>query len=169
MAYTGINLLLNRINGGLSIHHYMMLGGFIVQILTLSSIWSHLHKLLHKNTSSQKLQRLEKPIQLIFCHVTRNLLIVSSTNLYFNFELFVPFLGLTWNIELSFCFFEMGWFPIRISDTFRFSPIYGLSVQMVEMGWFPIQNFGFKVVQMVEMGWFPIRNFWTTYEISRRR
>ena len=131
MAYTGINLLLNSINRGLSICHYRRQGRFIVQILTLSSVRSRLHKLLHEKTTSQNLQRLEKSIQLIFCHVTRNLLIVSSTNLYFNFELFVPLLGLTWNIELSFYFVEMGWFPIRISDTFRFSPIYDLSVQMV--------------------------------------
>ena len=56
----------------------------------------------------------------------------------------------------------MGWFPIRILDNFRFSPIYELSVQMaypmrileedicfVEMGWFPIlilDNFRFSPI-----------------------
>ena len=75
---------------------------FIVRILTLSSQLSRLHKLLHKKTTGQILQRLEKPIQFMFCHVTRNPFIVSSTNLYFNFELFVPHLGLTWKQKLKY-------------------------------------------------------------------
>ena len=56
----------------------------------------------------------------------------------------------------------MGWFPIRILDNFRFSPIYELSVKIgypmriieedicfVEIGWFPIrilENFRFSLI-----------------------
>ena len=78
----------------------------------------------------------------------------------FNFELFVDFLGLTWNIHFFFCFLkwvdsQFGFWTtldsVRISkwadsvnnrvlDNFRFSPNF-------EMGWFPIQildNFRFS-------------------------
>ena len=46
---------------------------------------SRLHKLLHKNTTGQNLQRLEKPIQLNFCHVTRNLLYRIFNQFIFQF------------------------------------------------------------------------------------
>ena len=91
---------------------------------------------------------------------------MSSTNFYFNFELFVPLLGLTWNIEVYFCFVETGWFPIRILDTYIFSPIYELLVQMA----YPM-----KIIEedicFVEIGWFPIRildnfRFSLIYELS---
>ena len=84
-----------------------------MQILTLSSIRSRLHKLLHKKTTSQNFatSRETYPFNFLLSagktQLARFLVIwnihyfLFSTNLYFNFELFVPLLGLTWNIH--FC------------------------------------------------------------------
>ena len=88
----------------------------------------------------------------------------------------------------------MGWFPIRILDNFRFSPIFESSVQMdypmrileedicfVEMGWFPngiLDKFRFSPnfelsVQMVypmrileEDKAIEVRSEITSYELS---
>ena len=84
--------------------------------------------------TSQNLQPLKKPIQLNFCHVTRNFLIVSWTDLYSNFKLFLPLLGLTKIISLPFYFFQFNWDPflsltwnsLWILDTFQNGPIWFL-------------------------------------------
>ena len=100
-----VNLLLSSINRGL--------------------LFLHCHLDYHAFTSYSTQRKLVK-----IWNVLRNLsswfsatlrgISLSSTNLYFNFELFAPLLGLTRNIELSFYFIEMGWFPIQISCVFFF-------------------------------------------------
>ena len=88
-----INLLLSSINRGLLLLHCRL----------------NYHAFTSYSTKRQSVK---------ICNVSRNLfswfsstlrgISLSSTNLYFNFKLFVPLLGLTWNIELYLYFVEMG-------------------------------------------------------------
>ena len=142
MTYMGINLLLSSINRGLSIRHYRKQGSLysanshtVASQITSSNITRTKRQLI-------KIFNVSRNLSSWFSATSRGISLSSFQPINIPIGLFLPLLGLTWNIELSFCFVEMGWFPIRIPDTFRFSPIYELSVQMVEMGWFPIQNFG---------------------------
>ena len=69
------------------------------------------------------------------------------------FELFVPFLGLTWNI--NFCLFcQNGLIPKSDFGQFKSSPIFELSVQMD----YPMRTLE-EDICFVEMGWFQNRIF----------
>ena len=95
--------------------------------------------------SYQKSNR-DEPSQLWFCHVLKNLPILFQFN-----WLYYPFWA--WHEIFTFvCFVEVGWFPIRILDNFRFSPIFELSVQMA----YPMRILQ-EDICFVEMGWFPNR------------
>ena len=149
MAYMGINLLLNSINRGLSISHYRKQGRFYRVNSHTVITSSRLQMLLHKKTTSQNLQRLEKPIQLIFCHVTTNLLIVCFNQFIFQFWIVCTPSGpnmkysLFSQIEcLDLLGLNLDWIWIcpeyGLSDLLKFNsdwiwmcPKYGLSVQFM--------------------------------------
>ena len=90
----------------------------------------------------------------------------KTLSILFQFNwLYYPFLA--WHEKFTFvCFVEMGWLPIQILDSFRFSPIYELSVQMA----YPTRIIK-EDICFVEIGWFPIRildnfRFSPIYELS---
>ena len=76
-----------RINRLLVICLYRNMGSFYNQIQILSSLWSRLQNLLHQMTTSQILQRLDKLIQLFYCHVAKNHANSISNNFAYKFQI----------------------------------------------------------------------------------
>ena len=107
---------------GLLIRHYRKKGRFIVQILTLSPVWS-IHQLLlqqKENKSKFATSRETFPVDFLPRHD-------ESSQFCFQ-PIYIPILNClypfwAWHEIFSVVSFsEMGWFPIRILDNFRFSP-----------------------------------------------
>ena len=107
-------------------------------ILTLSSL-DHTFKCYSTKRQLVKNFNVSRNLSSWFSATSRGISLLCFQPINIPIGLFLPLLGLTWNIELSFCFVKMGWFPIRISDTFRFSPIYELSAQMAESSIFYVR------------------------------
>ena len=127
----GINLLLNSINRGLSISHYRKQGVFYsANSHTATSPLLSSDVTTTKRQLVKKIQRLEKPIQLIFCHVTRNLANFVFNQLIFQFWIVLhPFWA--WHEIFTFVL-------NRFLDLFRFNsdwiwncPKSGLLVQFM--------------------------------------
>ena len=109
ITYMVINLLLNSINRGLSNLSLQEKGSI------LQSEFFHCHQFgqfincyYNKNTTSQNLQRLEKPIPLIYFHVMRNLANCVFNQLIFQFRIVCTPFGPDMKYFPVVCFVEMG-------------------------------------------------------------
>ena len=101
LTYTGIKLLLNSMNRDLSISHYMKKGIFYrANSYTVISLVNSSTVTTTKKTTSQNLQRLEKHIQLIYFHVTRNLANCVLNQLIFQFQIVCTLFGLEKKISV---------------------------------------------------------------------